>query len=144
MDATANTLSFSFCKEERLCSRKLIESLFAKGHRFMLFPFSVSWMLVEQDDKASCFPAQVLITTSKRKFHHAVDRNRVKRLIRESHRHQKHNLYSFLKENNLQLVFSVGYIHTEIFQQSTVDKKYSKMLETLKQQIEASIAPSSL
>ena len=110
----------------------------------MLFPFSVSWMIVDQETLPSRYPAQVLITTSKRKFHHAVDRNRVKRLLRESHRHQKHLLYTFLTENHLQIVFSVSYIHTEIFKQSTIDKKYSKMMETLKQQIESHLGATSL
>ncbi|MCQ2262082.1 MAG: ribonuclease P protein component [Bacteroidales bacterium] len=130
--------NYTFTKQERLCSRSLIESLFHSGHRLMVFPYSVSWMLVSQD-KNMTVPAQVLITTSKKKFHHAVDRNRVKRLTRECYRLRKHGLYDFLEEHHLQIVFSLNYIHTEIMDFSTLSAKFDKLLPQLESAIQKTV-----
>ena len=58
----------------------------------MVFPYSIHWQVCPIGTLPEGVPAQVLIATSKRKFHHAVDRNRVKRQLREAYRHNKHLL----------------------------------------------------
>lgn len=125
---------FTFRKDERLCSKKLIDEVFQQGHRVMAFPFSAHWMLVPEGTIPQ--PAQVLISTSKRKFHHAVDRNRVKRLMRECYRLHKPELYEFLNQRNLHLVISLNYIHTDIFEFGTLENKYRKLLSTMQKEIE--------
>lgn len=96
----------------------------------MVFPYSVSWMLISQD-KNMPVPVQVLITTSKKKFHHAVDRNRIKRLTRECYRMRKQGLYDFLEEHHLQIVLSLNYIHTEILDYATLSAKFDKLFPQL-------------
>ena len=66
---------YTFCKQERLCSQKRIDALFQSGHRIMVFPYSIHWQVCPNGTLPEGVPAQVLIATSKRKFHHAVDRN---------------------------------------------------------------------
>lgn len=122
------TGSFFFHKNERLCSQKLLDQLFSSGHRLMAFPYSICWMVVPDTQP---YPVQVLITTSKRKFHHAVDRNRVKRLTRECYRTHKPRLYDFLKEHNLHIVLSLNYVHTELPEFHTLDKKFDKLIDKL-------------
>ena len=56
-------MGFTFSKEERLCSRQLMDRLYSEGHRLMAFPFSVQWMVVEGS-------TQVMIVAPKRRFHH--------------------------------------------------------------------------
>jgi ribonuclease P protein component len=69
----------SFPKSERLCSRKDIEALFASGNRaFSAFPLRVVFREAAE--------TKVLISVSKRRFKHAVDRNRAKRQMREAWR----------------------------------------------------------
>ncbi|MBT1689572.1 ribonuclease P protein component [Dawidia soli] len=77
---------FTFRKEERLSKEKHIQELFARGSSFYLFPFKV--MFLPQADPAGPVH-QVLISVSKRHFKRAVDRNLIKRRIREAYRLQQ-------------------------------------------------------
>jgi ribonuclease P protein component len=76
----------SFTKEERLCSKKLIEQLFSEGSSFNLYP--LRFIFIKQSPPSAIVP-QVLISVSKRNFKKAVDRNRLKRQIREAYRLHK-------------------------------------------------------
>lgn len=78
--------SQSFSKAERLNSKKLMDELFNKGSFFVLYPFRVYWMKHEQPVLSK---VQVLISVPKKKFPLAVDRNRIKRLMREAYRKNK-------------------------------------------------------
>lgn len=80
---------FTFAKEERLKKEKDIQELFDKGSSFYLFPFKVFFMA--HPDQAATHH-QVLISVSKRNFKRAVDRNLIKRRMREAYRLQKHEL----------------------------------------------------
>ena len=121
-------MDFTFKKEERLCSRRLIDQLYAEGHRLMAFPFSVQWMKVEG-------PCQALIVAPKRRFHHAVDRNRVRRLTRECYRLRKPTFYAFLEEQGVSIVFSMVYVHNEIMPFEQLGKKMDKLFELLEKDI---------
>ena len=77
-----NTGTNTFSKNERLCSSKLIDRLFSDGNRqISVFPVRLVWLLADDIDGV-----QILISAPKRNFHHAVDRNRIKRQIREFYR----------------------------------------------------------
>ena len=80
---------YTFKKSERLCSKRYIKYLFAKGEKILVFPFSVYWCVCVNEDIPA--PAQVMISVSKRKMKHAVDRNHTKRVIRECYRLHKEN-----------------------------------------------------
>jgi ribonuclease P protein component len=79
----------TFRKSERMVSLKLIETLFGGGcsQSLAAFPLRAVYMLGErQPGQAS---VQLLISVPKKRFHHAVDRNRAKRQIREAFRKHK-------------------------------------------------------
>ena len=81
---------YTFPKEEHLCRKKLIEELFSKqGSSFGVYPLRIVWIPAPAPTTA---PPQVLISVSKRTFKRAVDRNRLKRLIREAYRLNKYRL----------------------------------------------------
>ncbi|NML66745.1 ribonuclease P protein component [Hymenobacter sp. RP-2-7] len=81
---------YTFPKEEHLCRKKLIEQLFSKqGSSFGVYPLRLTWLPAPERSSA---PPQVLISVSKRTFKRAVDRNRLKRLIREAYRLHKYRL----------------------------------------------------
>ncbi len=128
----------TFGKEERLCSRSLMDRLYADGHRLMAFPFSVQWLILPSDDlqqPTTSTPCQVMIVAPKRRFRHAVDRNRVRRLTRECWRLRKSDLYSFLQEHNLCIVLSLVYVHNEIMTYEQLSNKMDKLIVLLQQDI---------
>lgn len=124
----------TFGKEERLCSRKLIDRLYAEGHRLMAYPFSVQW--IATDGPAPC---QVMIVAPKRRFHHAVDRNRVRRLTRECWRRRKPALYDFLQQHNLCIALSLVYVHNEIMTYKQLSRKADKLMAALEHDIAATL-----
>lgn len=92
--AKSRGTSFRFGKEERLCKKAVIQQLFKEGHSFFQFPFKILTLPQPGDgfDVTGAQPHQVMVTVSSRNFSRSVDRNRVKRLVRETYRLQKHLL----------------------------------------------------
>lgn len=128
-------MAYTFKKEERLCSRRLIDQLYSEGHRLMAFPYSVQWMDIPASPTLTPPLCQVMIVAPKKKFHHAVDRNHVRRLTRECYRLRKEKLYEFLTENNKSIVFSMVYIHNEIMSYEQLGVKMDKLLTALEKDI---------
>lgn len=73
-----------FPKREHLCGTTAIDNLFSKGKRIHAFPLSV--VFLKRKDE---LPSRILISVAKKRFHNAVDRNRIKRLIRAAYRQNK-------------------------------------------------------
>ena len=82
---------YSFPKKEKLTSKIIIDRLFKEGESRFKYPFRI--LFLSDDVYAKLFP-QLVISVSKRNFKRAVDRNRIKRLIREAYRLQKYELVS--------------------------------------------------
>lgn len=126
----AGTPRATFCKEERLCSKKRIEQLFGSGSRSLsAYPLRAVYQLEEREG----MPAQVLISVSKRHFKHAVDRNRIKRLIREAYRTQKHPLWQALGERRMALAFL--WTGKESLPYTTVERKVKNLLQRIAEEL---------
>ncbi len=79
----------TFKKSERLSKKTLIKELFDKGSSFYLHPFKV-YHLISDEVGVN----QILVSIPKRNFKKAVDRNKLKRRIREAYRLNKQELTS--------------------------------------------------
>jgi len=126
---------YSFGKKEHLCSEKLMDDLFHTGRRLMVFPYSVRWKVCPKETLPQGVPAQVLIATSKKYFHHAVDRNRVKRLTRECYRRHKPELWQLMEEHDAALLLAINYVHNEIFDYKVLYHKFDKLTDLLTSQL---------
>ena len=85
---------YSFPKKEKLTSKIIIDRLFKDGDSRFKYPFRV--IFLSDDTYSEQFP-QLVISVSKRNFKRAVDRNRIKRLIREAYRLQKEDLLALFE-----------------------------------------------
>lgn len=91
------TKSETFRKEERITSKLIIDKLFQGNNpSLMAYPFRVVYMDVPRGD----VPVSIMISVPKKRFHNAVDRNRIKRLVREAYRKQKHLLWNRMNDND--------------------------------------------
>ena len=90
------TARATFRKRERIVSEKLMEELFSGGNSHALTAFPLRAVYLQKDRNAGDEPVQVLVSVPKKRLRHAVDRNRVKRQVRESYRLNKQALFSIL------------------------------------------------
>jgi ribonuclease P protein component len=91
----------TFRKLERLVSRKAFESLVQEGRSVHHPPIRLTWQV---QTLSTGFPAATAFTVPKRNFRRAVDRNRIKRQLREAFRKNKATLYSFLEQHHREVV----------------------------------------
>jgi ribonuclease P protein component len=118
-----------FNKEERLCSRKYLDLLFKNGSSFLLYPFRISYLIVEE---TAAYPVQVVINVPKKRYKHAVDRNLLKRRIREAYRLQKQEgLYKLLPHTNGLLLLSLQFVGKQKYEFSFIEKKLSAVFKKL-------------
>lgn len=115
---------YSFSKSERLTGKKKIEELFKRGSSFYLGSFLVRVLSLECEG-----PNQILISVPKKKFKRAVDRNLIKRRIREAYRLNKHLLDSVTQSRPLSIGFI--YLSSEILTFDNIQSQLIQCLERL-------------
>lgn len=119
-------ISLSFRKEERLCSKKIIDKLFTEGSSFLAFPIKVQFL---ETTLPVQYPVQAGFTVSKKIFKKAVLRNLLKRRMREAFRLNKHSLYSVLGEKQMAVFFI--FIGKEISEFDQIEAAMKKALKKL-------------
>ena len=122
---------FTLNKAERLKRRKIIEQLFSGGKAVTSFPIRVQYKMVDQ----LTVPLQAGFSVSSRNFKRAVDRNRIKRLMREAYRLQKLPLEQALQTKEQQLALFLIYTGKELPVYALVKEKVEVVLKKLLQTV---------
>lgn len=132
----------AFPKSEKLVSRKLIDRLFSgRGSKALSsFPLRLVFMQLEKDDEvlyvkgrtAKMADAQVMISVPKRCFKHAVDRNRVKRQVREAYR--KHRDLFTIAEGKY-LAMSFIWMDGKHHESQEVERKVVNLLQRMAEKL---------
>lgn len=118
---------FKFHRKERLKSPKIIEQLFQEGKAFFCYPFRVVYLYTSLPTP---FPAQVLVSVSKKKFRKAVDRNRIRRQVKETYRLHKNDWYETLN-NEKQLAIIFIYIARQPLEYAFLEERMQRCLKKL-------------
>lgn len=122
----------TFRKAERLNSKKVIDRLFKKGspETASVFGYPFRVLVLRDGERAGELPA-VLISVSKRNFKKAVDRNLIKRRIREAYRLNKQLLFGGEMPNPPTYLAFV-YVAKEILPFEELEKKMKFVLRQVK------------
>ncbi len=111
---------FFFRKEERLNRKIIIQRLFDEGKIIKVFPLRI---IVLQHTEQVDSPVQILISVPKKTFKNAVQRNLLKRRIREAYRLNKHEMYKILVKQNIQIAIGVVYVGDNLSDFGLIEKK---------------------
>lgn len=120
--------SFRFPAQERLTNKKEIDFLFKKGASFFIYPFHV--FVARTNDNS--VPIRILITASKRKFRKAVDRNHLKRLMREAYRKNNGELKNNWEKQPTGLLLAFVYAGGKKMDAVSVEKKTCEVINRLR------------
>ena len=124
----------TFRKQERIVSTRLIEMLFSKGDSKSqsAFPLRAVFLQTARQEKGA--PVQILISVPKKRFKHAVDRNRVKRQIREAYRQHKILLEGKVDEEKL-LMIAFIWLSDRHYPTSEIENRVVSLLERIAQAV---------
>ena len=125
------TKSFSFNKTEKLKSRKALDHLFSKGKTLLVHPYKVFYSIAD----ATTTTIHCGVGVSKKFFAKAVQRNRIKRLMREGYRLNKAELHKTVQHKHID--FFLLYIDKNMpVDINYLNEKMQKILDTLLQQLQ--------
>lgn len=133
MDAKQAT----FPKSERLSSKHQIDRLFTKGTSLVVFPLRMIYLPVKKETTAT---VSMFVGVPKRNLRHAVDRNFVKRRIRESYRQRKQELIRLFAGTDVVLLVAFLYMGKEIQTFEVIDKAMAQALSSLQKTVKATAA----
>lgn len=117
----------SFSRAEKLKSRKQIEHLFEHGAKVKAYPLMLAFVKHEGEPREA--PVQMGFSVSKRKFKRAVDRNRVKRLMREAYRKQKTGFAAASEQHAFPTDAMLIFIGREMPVYSELERKITALLQ---------------
>jgi len=118
---------FTLGKKERLKSRKLIDQLFSEGKNFLVFPLRIYYFYPGQPTTR----LQAGFTASSKSFKKAVDRNRIKRVMREAYRLQKLHLQTILEAKDQNLAIFFIYTARELPDYALIKEKMGLVLQKM-------------
>ena len=119
----------TFPLKEHLKSKRVIEQVYANGASVTSFPLRA--VFIEQPQEVQEPTAAILINVAKKRFRHAIDRNLVKRRIREAYRTSKHSFVEALENNGKKMAVAIIYIDNKHNSTAFIRKKMTRLLESI-------------
>lgn len=116
---------FSLPKAEKLKSRKTIEQLFQKGNSITLHPFRLLYSVSFSSSPASI---KMGVAVSKKFFKKAVERNRIKRLLREAYRKNKLSLHEWAQQQSAEINIFIIYTSPSLPEWNWLELKVQQLL----------------
>ncbi|MDR1408438.1 MAG: ribonuclease P protein component [Tannerella sp.] len=116
-------------KSERLSWKRHVDTLFAHGSSFVAYPLRIIYFPIKNDHREA--NVSILIHVPKKKLKHAVDRNFVKRRIRENYRLRKHALDNVFTDGGQSLLLAFLYLDGKPSTFATLGRAMEKALKTL-------------
>lgn len=118
-------------RSSSLKSRTVIKSIFENKKGFIQYPIRVSYI-----NQNTSNPTQLVFSAPKRNFKKAVDRNHLKRLMREAYRLNQELLLSQLEQSKTSVAIYIGYVGKEIVEYSIIEEKIKLSLIRLVKDLE--------
>ena len=119
------SMSERFSKSERLCSQLIIDEVIKKGKKHSVYPFRMFYLAHKLP---TTLPVQIAMVVPKRKIKLAVNRNRIKRQMREAYRKNKHLILDTLLKNEKQLAILLIYNLQESIDYKIINLAMQKQL----------------
>ena len=116
-------MSFKYSKKDKLKSQKVIETLFSEGESITVFPLRLVYLKTDFEDESTL---KTGVSVSKRNFKNAVDRNRIKRLLRETFRLNKSAYFNNICDSYALMILYISKSGKDF---ESVDKKMKQLLE---------------
>lgn len=120
----------TFGKSEKLCGQLRIAALYKEGRRFVAYPLRVTVRIVGETAEAP----KVLIWAPKALMKHAVDRNRMRRVIREAYRLNKEPLERYCQEHACSMELAFNYMDKELRGMHELEPAIRKAIRKITQQ----------
>ncbi len=119
---------YTFPKKERICSKKTFDYLFTHGQKMKHGPLRCIYIFNPPDELIES-PVSVAFSVPKRLLKRAVDRNYIKRRLREGFRLHKHSLLSTLNKEGNTLAFIIIYTKPYKIPYHSLISSFTKLLK---------------
>jgi len=120
--------NLTFPKEEKLKSRKMIGKIFSDGTAVKSYPIRIQFIFHDFEGFPSC---QIGASVPKRNFKKAVDRNRIKRQIKEAYRLNKNSFIQKLEAADKKIAMMIIYSGKEKFDYDKIESSTIKAIQKI-------------